>query len=164
MADIFGYSKTGTNGHVASPFNVLVSIKNSGSNSASIMLAQQCVINYQRSLQPVYELGSDYVWMSMGQSQGTWQITRAVGVKPGGGQGGQDATSDGLLVPYKGNQDDCNGSTDLYMSGNTARCGHNPGSVSSTGGVLTSVGIQAQVGQLIVTDNATWTITALNVG
>lgn len=161
MADIFGYSKNGTNGHVASPFNVLVSIKSKG-DSGKIMLAQQCVINYQRSIQPVYELGSDYVWMSMGQSQGTWQITRAVGTKPKDSAGGDGKASDGLLIPYK-NSDYCSGSTDLYMSGSDAHCGHNPGSISSSGGILTSVGIQAAVGQLIVTDNATWTISTLNV-
>lgn len=162
MPDIFGYSKTGTNGNVASPFNVLVSIKTPG-DSGKIMLAQQCVIQYQRTIQPVYELGSDYVWMSMGQSQGTWQITRAVGTKPKGGQGGKDANSDGLLVPYK-NDDYCAGSTDLYMSGGTAHCGYNPGSLSSSGAILTSVGVQAAVGQLIVTDNATWTLSTLNIG
>lgn len=161
MADIFGYSKTGTNGNVASPFNVLVSVKTQ--DSGKIMLAQQCIINYQRTIQPVYELGSDYVWMSMGQSQGTWQITRAVGTKPKGGKGGKDASSEGLLVPYK-NTDYCNGSTDLYMSGSTEHCGYDPGKLSSSGAMLTSVGVQAAVGQLIVTDNATWTLSTLNVG
>lgn len=154
MTDIFGYNKQGTIGKIASPSNTLVAITG-GNMDGTILLAQQCQIQYQRQVQPVYELGSDYVWMSMGQSSGNWSITRAVGEREDG-KGGKVAL---LLAPYQ--QDDQCSSQTLFMQGNQDHCGINPGSVIGTGAILTQVGIQSQVGQLMVTDNAAWTIASL---
>lgn len=154
MTDIFGYNKQGTIGKIATPSNTLVSITG-GSVTGTILLAQSCNITYQRSVQPVYELGSDYVWMAMGQSSGTWQITRAVGERGDGKTSGVSL----LLVPYQ-QDDQCSAQT-LFMQGNSDHCGINPGSIIGTGAILTQVGANTAVGQLVVTDNANWNISAL---
>ena len=155
MTDIFGYNKQGTIGKIATPSNTLVAITGAGMDG-TILLAQSCTIQYQRSVQPVYELGSDYVWMAMGQSCGNWSITRAVGEREDG-KGGKAAL---LLAPYK--QDDQCSSQTLFLQGNEDHCGINPGSVIGTGAILTAVGIQTAVQNLVVTDNATWNIASLS--
>lgn len=143
--DIFGYSKEGTIGGIATPYNCLMSITGNGS-SGTVYLAQNINISYQREMNPVYELGDDNVYMAVGQSSGSWSVSRAVG------------NNSSLLTPYvQGSV--CNTQT-LSLEGNSEHCGYNPGHVSGTG-ILQSVQVQASIGQLIVTDGATWYLTAL---
>jgi hypothetical protein len=143
MADYFGYNKTAKGpGNIVSTSMVLVAI-----GGKSVKLAQQVTINYQRQITPQYEIGSDSVYMVAGQSGGTWDITRAVG-------------ESGLLKPYK--PGDACAITNLAMSKGSGICGMDPGFITATGCILQSVGVQANVGSTIVTDNARWFVGALS--
>lgn len=143
MADYFGYKKTAKGpGNIVSTSMVLVAI-----GGKSVKLAQQVTIQYQRSVTPQYEVGSDSVYMVSGHSGGTWSITRAVG-------------ESGLLKLYK--PGDACATTNLAMSKGNGVCGMDPGMITGTGCILQSVGVQASVGTTIVTDNATWTVGSLS--
>lgn len=143
MADYFGYNKTAKGpGNIVSTSMVLVAI-----GGKAVKLAQQVTINYQRNVIPQYEIGSDSVYMVAGQSGGTWQITRAVGEHK-------------LLKPYK--PTDACAITNLAMAKGNGVCGMDPGFITATGCILKAVGVQASVGNTIVTDNAEWLVGALS--
>lgn len=139
MADVFGYNKTAKGpGNVVSPSMVMVMI-----DGERVYLAQSCTINYARTVTPNYELGSDSVWMTAGHSGGSCQISRAVGDDP-------------LISPYlPGNA--CATQTITVGKGD-GTCGMDPGTLTCTGSVLTSVGTTLSIGGSIVSDNAAWQI------
>ena len=139
MADVFGYTKVAKGpGNIVSPSMVMVMI-----DGERVYLAQNCNLAYQRHVTPTYELGSDSVWMTAGHSGGNCQISRAVGDDP-------------LVTPYLPSGA-CATQTITIGKGD-GTCGMDPGTLTCTGSVLTSVGTTLSVGGSIVTDNAAWQI------
>lgn len=137
MSDVFGYSKKAKGpGNVVSPSMVMVMI-----DGERVYLAQTCTVNYQRSVTPNYELGSDSVWMTAGHSSGSVAIARAVGDEP----------LVSLYLPGSA----CDTQTITVGKGDGA-CGMDPGTLTCSGCVLTTVGTNLSVGGSIVSDNATW--------
>lgn len=142
MADYFGYNKTAKGpGNIVSTSMVLMSV-----GGSSVKLAQTINVNYSRNITPVFEVGSDSVYMVAGQSQGTWDVTRAVG-------------DSAILSPYK--PGDACATTSLAMSKGSGACGMDPGMLTATGCILRQVGFQANVGSTVVTDSASWQIGSL---
>lgn len=72
--DIFGYTKNQTYGGVTGPQFVIVQV-----DGKKLNLAQSVNLNYGRTVQPVYEIGSGTVWMQPGPATGTLSIQRVVG-------------------------------------------------------------------------------------
>jgi hypothetical protein len=137
MADVFGYTKTAKGpGNVVSPSMVMVMI-----DGERVYLAQQCTVQYQRSVSPNYELGSDSVWMTAGHSSGTVQLSRAVGDDP-------------LVAPYLPGSA-CDTQTITVGKGDGA-CGMDPGTLTCAGCVLANVGTTLSVSGSIVSDSASW--------
>lgn len=143
MADYFGYNKTCYGpGNIVSTSMVLVKIDNS-----PVRLAQSCNIEYKRTMEPKFELGSDSVWLIAGHSSGSCTIDRAVGdVK--------------LLQPYKPGSA-CDTQTITIAKG-SEDCGMEPGTVTCTNSLLVQVGVTAAIQGLSVTDNAQWAVGLLS--
>lgn len=152
MADFFGYNKTAKGmENITSPSMVAVSIGGSG---GALSLAQQCDVTYQREIAPVYELGSDSVWMTGGKSSGSCNISRAIG-SAGGGAGTK------FLNPFKP-ADPCK-TTQITISKGAGTCGAEPGNLTCKGCLLQQIQVQVQVGQLFVTDSATFNVGSVEV-
>lgn len=139
--DFFGYNKQ-VNGisSIATPSLVSVSIGD------KLQLAQSCTVQYSRELQPVFELGSEDIWMTGGKSQGTCGIERAIG-------------EGGVWEPYSG--DACDG-VDITITEGTSTCGAVPIALYCTGCLLRQVSFTANVGQLTVTDSADYIVGSAN--
>jgi hypothetical protein len=136
--DIFGYTKVAKGiENIASPSLVAVSV------NGKINLAQSCTINYQRELQPVFELGSENIWMTGGKSQGDCNIERAVG--------------EGAVWGQFSNGDPCTAQT-IVVSKGSVSCGEWNGTVRCTGCLLQNVSVSAQVGSLVVTESAKYNV------
>lgn len=141
MADIFGAEK---NAHSAEEIvmssGVLVSI------GGPVHLAQQVNLQYQRQIQPIYELGSEDIWVSITPASGTCTINRAVG---------QDD-------PYefvKG--DECKG-YDIALGEGKGKCTKKCPTITATGCYTTSCGLQAQAGQGFLTEDMNIFVSCVN--
>ena len=137
MADFFGYNKTTKGpGDIASASAVIVKINNNKVN-----LAQQVSIEYNRSVTSNYELGSDTVYLTAGQSGGTCNIDRLIG-----------ETS--AFVPYRANP--C-ALVNITVAKGITSCAKDIGTITMQG-VLTSVGSTISAGTFTVSDRANYTI------
>lgn len=134
--DIFGYSKQTATGGVMGPNFVTVSI----GGASNIHLVQTVSLNYQRDVQPVYEIGSGSVWMQPGPARGSLTLTRVVG---------QSGAFDQIVQP----QGSACGTTDITISGDGSQCGGAMlGSVKCKQCMPTQVGLTVSVGTVTVTD------------
>lgn len=144
MADIFGHSKT-VHGpqDLATTSAVLVRV-----GSGTVKLAQSVRIDYRRTVNPQYELGSEDVYLTIAPASGTCSIERLVG-------------AGGALAAFKGS-DPCKLES-ITVASSSAACGSGVGTISMKG-ICTDVGFNAAVGQFTVTDSANYTIGNLDVG
>lgn len=142
--DFFGYNKQvyGPN-DIVSYNKVIVSV------GGYLCLTQSVNVNYQRQVQPNYELGSDSVWLVAGASSGTCDISRALG-RSGTAN---DATFWSAFKP----SDACSATT-IKIAQGSGTCGMSPGALTMNNAVLTNVGMQASVGNLVITESANYTI------
>ena len=139
MADVFGYTKVAKGpGNIVAPSMVMVMI-----DGERVYLAQECRMTYQRTVNPTYELGSDSVWMTAGQSSGACGITLALG-------------NEALVEPYLPG-DACSTQTITVGKGD-GQCGMDPGTLTATGCILESVGVNLSVATQVVTDQASWKV------
>lgn len=129
--DIFGIEKVahGANEIVLSS-GVLVKIKD------TVVLAQTANLDYQRTVQPVYELGSEDIWVQVSPAAGSANISRAVSASKnvyvyGIGQG---------CEPY-----------DITLSKGKG-CTAQLDTVTATGCTTTSIGLQVNAGQGFLTE------------
>lgn len=137
MADYFGFDKTAKGpSKVLSTAMAIITV-----GGEDVRLAQGVAINYQRKVQPQFELGSDSVWMVVGHAQGTCKIDRAVGEGK-------------FLEPFKGKGTGCE-PTVLTLDA-TGNCGSEAGTVKMLGAVLQDVSIQATVQNVTITEGATY--------
>lgn len=137
--DIFGYNKNKESAAgLLPPGAIIVTIDDNQLN-----LAQEVRVEYARDVTPVYELGSENVYMVAGKSAGTCTISRMIG----------DA-----FKGYLPNSP-CD-IQNISITRGSAVCG--TGSVSlHMQGMIKQVGFVATAGQLTVTDSATFQITSL---
>lgn len=145
MADIFGYEKSAKVGGLPSPSNVGVFIGNTG----ALALAQTVGLKYGRQVRAVTVLGSDSVWMQPGPASGSLDVTRIVG-EEGAFAGFQDVGP-------------CDTTTISIAGTGAQNCGGKFGTVTCTGCMLTQVGLNISVQDMLVTDSAQWTVGGVNV-
>ena len=139
MADVFGYTKVGKGpGNIVSPSMVMVMI-----DGERVYLAQTCSMTYQRSVTPTYELGSDSVWMTAGHSSGTCSVSRAVG-------------NEAMVEPYL--PDNACSTQTITVGKGDGQCGMDPGTLTATGCILETVGVNLSIGTQVVTDQASWKV------
>ena len=139
MADVFGYTKVAKGpGNIVSPSMVMVMI-----DGERVYLAQTCSMTYQRSVTPTYELGSDSVWMTAGHSSGPWSVSRA---------GGNEA----MVEPYL--PDNACSTQTITVGKGDGQCGMDPGTLTATGCILETVGVNLSIGTQVVTDQASWKV------
>lgn len=143
MAEYFGYTKEVKGPeHVGVTSAVLVKV-----DGGDVKLAQSCNIKYGRQVTPHFELGSDNVYLTVGSASGTVDISRIIGVTK-------------ALEPYKG-QNPCKKQT-ISVARGSSQCGLDIGTITMEG-LLTEVGVNIDVGQFTVTDNAQYTIGSLDI-
>jgi hypothetical protein len=148
--DFFGYSKEAKGpGNIVSPTMVIVSI-----DGTKLRLAQSVDLNYSRTVEPTYELGSDSVWMVAGKTSGSCTIQRAIGTAGDSGGGG-------LLVPFVP-KDACKTQTLIIAKGDGA-CGMDPGTIVCGGCLIQSIGANVNVGALVLTDTATYNVGSVSL-
>lgn len=140
--DIFGYNKDNVSTTaLLPPGAILVSI-----DGSKIALAQSVNVMYRRETQPVYELGSENVYLVSGKSSGTVEVQRMIG--------------DAFDSYVSG--DPC-GMQDINITKGSATCGDGDVSLSMKG-MCTQIGFRADAGGLTVTDSASFTIVTLSKG
>lgn len=140
--DIFGYNKQTATGGVMGPNFVTVTI----GSASNIHLVQTVNLTYQRTVQPVYEIGSGSVWMQPGPASGSLTLSRVVG---------QSGAFDPIVQP-KGQP--C-GTVDITISGDGAECGGATlGSVKCKQCMPMQVGLTVAVGTATVTDNVVYMV------
>lgn len=145
MADVFGYEKAAKVGGLASPSNVGVFIGNTG----ALALAQSVRLQYGRQVRAVTTLGSDSVWMQPGPASGTLDVTRIVG-------------EEGAFAGYQ-DVGPCETTTISIAGTGTSNCGGKFGTVTCTGCMFTTVGLNISVQDMMIMDNATWTVGGVHV-
>lgn len=134
--DIFGCTKTAHgSSEIVCSTGVLVAIQ------GEIMLAQSCNLNYQRQAQPVYELGHEDIWVTSQPASGSCEVGRAV--------------SESKNVYAHINKDSCRGVTITLQAGD-GNCTAKVKTVTATGCVCQSVGLQAQAGPGFLTESMSW--------
>lgn len=140
--DVFGTSKTvHAADQVTNWSGVLIMI------GSTVHLAQSCNLQYQRQIQPVYELGSEDIWAGATGASGTFQIQRAIGMGVGAGE---------AFDLKKG----CGGTT-IYMMDGDGTCTDKFGEILMPDAVPQGYTIQAQAGNHIVTEDATFWVGAV---
>jgi hypothetical protein len=145
-SDYFGYDKQSFDpGNIVGATMVAVSIDNGG--GGNLCLVQSASVQYNRNVQPTYELGSDSVWLVAGTSSGDVSISRALGRKGSG--------STAFWETFKP-QDPCKSTTITIAKGDGA-CGLDPGRIMCESCLLTSMSSSVQVGSLTVTEDARYT-------
>ena len=137
MTDVFGSSKqVHSADQVTNWSGILISI------DGTIHLAQSANLQYQRQIQPVYELGSEDIWAGATPAQGTFTIQRAIGMGKKAGKAFSLSTG-------------CSGK-DIRMTDGNGVCTDKFGIVTMRNAVPQSYSIQATAGQHIVTEDATF--------
>lgn len=151
--DIFGLTKKSQNStHISHPSMVGITLP--GSNNGEIILCQSVQVDYQRQAQPIYELGSENVYIAVQGATGSVSLNRAINKETA------------ALVPYKGTG--CvEGEANLIIKTtkrDKSKCHADMGEITCEGATLTRVGFQAQAGQAIITDSAEYVVGAVKVG
>lgn len=137
--DVFGFTKTThAQSEISSPSTVLVSV------GGNVHLVQSCSIRYARTVTPVHELGSEDVWMSAGPGAGTCSLTRAVGAGR-------------TLLDGFSSENRC-GTQTITIGGVSNDCAQNPGMLRCVNALLADVGMSASVGEVFITDSATFNV------
>lgn len=145
MADVFGYDKTVKGpGEIVSASAVMVKLGDSG----KVNLAQAVTIDYQRTVTPNYELGSETVFLTAGHSAGTCRIERLVGETK-------------ALEPYV-TSNSCDPTTITVAKSGDLKCSKDIGTLTMKG-LPSSVSVAVQAGQFTVTDSATYQIGNLEI-
>lgn len=138
--DIFGYNKDAVSSvGLIPPGAVTLTI------NGKINLAQSVEINYQREITPVYELGSENVYLVAGKSSGTLNVARMIGE---------------ALVQFKPSSP-C-ATENITITKGDSTCGTGNLQLSMTG-MIRSVRFSAQAGQVTVTDGADYLLSSLSV-
>lgn len=149
--DIFGLEKKSKSAtQVSHPSMVALKLP----TASTVSLCQSVQIDYQRQTQPIYELGSEDVYIAVQGASGTVQINRAIN--------GFDKGK--AWEPYEGSG--CNVSDASITISSTANkeCHAEVGNITCEGATLTRVGFQAQAGQAIITDSAEYAVGAVKKG
>lgn len=141
--DYYGFSKE-VHGpdEITSTAAVLVRV-----GGGQVKLAQSATVEYNRDIKPQYELGSYDVYYTVAPASGTCRIERIVG----------DGT---VLEPFK--PDDPCEPEKIFLQNKDAKCSAEFGTVTMEG-LLSKVGITANVQSFTVTDEATYEIGSLSV-
>lgn len=155
--DFFGYAKESYDSNsIASSNMVVVSITGGTGSSGGLCLVQSADISYQRTVTPVFELGSDSVWLVAGGAQGSANLQRILGKR--GGDGGQEQA----LEAFKPS-DPCTGVTITMAEGN-GKCGLKPGKITCENSILNNITASVQVGQLTLNETAAYTVGKVSIG
>lgn len=143
--DFFGQTKSVfAPGNIVSYSMVLVSV-----GEGNLCLAQDVNVTYGRNVIPQYELGSECVWLVAGAASGQCTISRALGKK--------DKTEAQMWKAFK-TDDACKGVTIKISKGEGGCSSLDPGGLIMENSFLTSMTASISVGQLIVTEQATYTV------
>lgn len=147
MADIF--QAAGKIGGVFKGTTIALTLGGAGIKGA---LVQSVNINYSRSINRIWELGSDDTYYVVGHTEGQMQMSRIVG----------KADSD-ILDELS---DVCQAtSKTLNMSGTADTCdGQGTFNISATGPVLVSRGFSVDANQFMITSQAQLMFAGLNKG
>lgn len=136
MADCFNINRQShAMNEVSTPSGVQISI------DGELRLAQRVGIQYTRQVNPIYELGSEDVWMSAQPPTGTIDMERVVGTA-------------GVIWQKFKPQDPCKGVTIQIKKGKG--CGADPGVLIATDCISTELGFTAQAGEFKITDTGKW--------
>lgn len=143
MAEYFGYTKNikGPDS-IGTTAAVLVKI-----DGGDVKLAQSVTVEYQRAINPQFELGSEDIYYTIAPASGTCSIERIVGM--------------GKALDCFKPKDPCKLQSITIASGNPT-CGAQIGTISMRG-ICQSVKFSASVGQFTVTDGATYQIGNLDI-
>lgn len=132
--DIFGAEKTAHSGKdIVSSTGVLVDF------NGTIALAQSANVTYQRTVQPVYELGKEDIYVVIPGATGTCNVSRAVSKSAKAFQ----------YVPKDAN---CDTSGTMMLQKGQGKCTAEPGTVKCTGVIVQNVSLQVQAGQGFLTE------------
>lgn len=140
MADIFGGTRQ-THGakEIVLSHGVLVNISGAGGGD-HVVLAQSVNINYQRTVQPVYEIGSEDIWVMLTPASGTCQLSRAV----------SDQNNVFAYVADK----DCN-DYEITVGAGKGECTAKAQNALCKGCYTQAIGLQVQAGQGFLTESMT---------
>lgn len=145
MSDIFGYNRDPKPQSVFSSENASLTLE----GNAEGYMVQQWQVDYQQTVQEIFELGSSNLYWLKGQPQGQGQIGRIVGGSNGGGSGRHQFFDPDSF-------DLCRGGANMTIEMVNPACdGDGDGSVSMTmsGVVVTSIGYSASVQDLLMREN-----------
>lgn len=153
--DIFGLTKTSQNStSIGHPSMVGITLPN-GNNQ--IALCQSVQIDYQRQASPIYELGSENVYIAVQGATGSVQLSRAIN--------SVDNLGGSALELYNGSG--CVASPANLIINTSGRgnkdCHAQTGKITCEGATLARIGFQAQAGQAIITDSAEYVVGAVKV-
>lgn len=118
---------------ISTPSGVAISL------NGELHLAQSVRVSYQRTVSPIYELGSEDVWMSANPPTGTIDLERVIG------------SAGGIFARFRTN-DACKGVTIKIQQG--GGCGASPGVITATDCLLSQLGFSATAGDIKITDTA----------
>jgi len=148
--DIFGYSRSGKPQTVFSSESASLTFEKAGKG----YMIQNWNVNYQQTVQEIFELGSSNLYWLKGQPQGQGTIQRIVG---GTGSGTDLFSADAFDV--------CAGGAAMTINANAGACnGTVPDvNINMDGCVVTSVGFSSSVQDLMIQQNFGWRFAKLSI-
>lgn len=141
MADIFGYNRTGAS-------DVFVADKSSLTIAgvSGVDLIQGWQVDYQQSIQPIYEVGSSRIFWAKSNPIGQGRISRVVG---------------NSFLQMSG--DICDTGKTLAITNASGACSGGKVTLVCLGAICTNVGFSAQAGNPTVAESVAFQFTALNI-
>ena len=141
MADIFGYNRTGAS-------DVFVADKSQLTITGvdGVDLIQGWQIQYQQSIQPIYEVGSSRIFWAKSNPLGSGSIARIVG---------------NSILQMTHNI--CDKGTTVTITNASGSCSGGQVNLVCTGAICTSVGFSSQAGNPTVAESVAFQFTSLQV-
>jgi hypothetical protein len=144
MADIFGLDKGDNQKRLLSSHDQGATVVKIG--GASPRLVQDASLQYQQRTEARFEIGYEKLYWVCGQSQGSLTLNKLVGENSVAGGGVWEGLKDGMEASKQGG----NAAADITLSTKN-------GGVQGNA-VCQSATISANVGNMAVQDNSTWSI------
>lgn len=141
MADIFGYNRTGASDVFVADKSKLTIVGIDG-----VDLIQGWQVQYQQSIQPIYEVGSTRIFWAKSNPIGNGSISRIVGSSF-----------------LKMSSEICDKGTTITITNAAGSCSGGQVGLTCTGSICTSIGFSAQAGNPTVSESVAFQFTSLSV-
>ena len=142
MGDIFGYNRGGASDVFVADRSRLTIVGVEG-----VDLIQNWSIQYQQSIQPIYEVGSSRLFWAKSNPIGSGSIGRIVGRS--------------FLTMT---DDLCDRGTTIAITNTSGACDGGQVGLTCVGAICTSIGFSAQAGNPTVAESLAFQFTSLSVG